>query len=270
MTYQASSPVHTPFRREEHFLKGGPVPLFRFRHLALHAGLEHAVFTRLGGVSEHPCRSLNVSSQTPDQPAFVEANLELVREAVGADRLVTLDQAHGGRVIAVRREDQGRIGEPMKGDGLVTDVPGLGLVIKQADCQAVILYDPVRRVAANIHCGWRGNVANILDNAVQCMKRVFGCRPSHLLAGIGPSLGPCCAEFKGHEEIFPRSFRAFMIGPDHFDLWALSTHQLTAAGVDPSRVVLSGLCTRCRTDLFFSYRGEGITGRFATVAMIRE
>lgn len=230
----------------------------------------HAVFTRLGGVSEHPCHSLNVSTRTPDHPASVRANLELVREAVGADRLATLDQAHGGDVIVISGKDRDKPVKPLKGDGLVTDVPGLGLVIKQADCQAVILYDPVRRVVANIHCGWRGNVADILGNAVKCMETVFGCGPTHLLAGIGPSLGPCCAEFKGHEDIFPRSFRRFMIGPDHFDLWALSAHQLASAGVEPSRVVVSGLCTRCRTDLFFSYRGEGTTGRFATVAMIRE
>ncbi|MFO7784157.1 MAG: peptidoglycan editing factor PgeF [Thermodesulfobacteriota bacterium] len=265
-----TSPDHIPFRWEERLLQGGSVPLFRFDHFARQANLEHAVFTRLGGVSEHPCRSLNVSSRTPDQPAFVRANLELVREALGADRLVMLDQAHGGEVIAVRRGDRDRLEEPLKGDALVTDVPGLGLVIKQADCQAVILYDPVRRVVANIHCGWRGSVANILHNAVKCMEKVFGCRPCHLLAGVGPSLGPCCAEFKGHEEIFPQSFRPFMAGSNHFDLWALSTHQLTAAGVEPSRIALSGLCTRCRTDLFFSYRGEGVTGRFATAAMIRD
>ncbi len=264
------SPAHSPFLREEYLLENRSVPLFRFEHLARQTSLEHAVFTRLGGVSEHPCSSLNVSSQTPDQPAFVRANLELIRSAVGADRLITLNQEHGGEVIAIRREGHDRLGEPLKGDALVTDIPGLGLVIKQADCQAVILYDPVRRVVANIHCGWKGHTANILDNAVKCMQRVFGCRPAHLLAGVGPSLGPCCAEFKGHEEIFPRSFRAFMIGPNHFDLWALSMHQLTSAGVEASRVALSGVCTRCRTDLFFSYRGEGVTGRFATVAMIRK
>lgn len=244
--------------------------MLQFDHLARQASLEHAVFTRMGGVSEHPYRSLNVGSKVSDDPDSVQANLELIRRSMGADRLVTLDQVHGGDVIALRSRDLDRLEEPLKGDGLVTDVPGLGLAVKQADCQAVILYDPLRRVAANVHCGWRGNVKNILANTVRCMEMDFGCRPSSLLAGIGPSLGPCCAEFKGHEEIFPVSFRSFMVGANHFDLWALSTHQLAAAGVQPSRVVLSGLCTRCRTDLFFSYRGEGLTGRFATVVMIRK
>lgn len=200
----------------------------------------------------------------------MRAGLELIRKTVGAERLVTLEQAHGSKVVVIRRKDRDRVRQPLRGDGLVTDAPGLGLVIKQADCQAVILYDPIRRVAANIHCGWRGNVANIIRKAVQCMEEDFGCKPPDLLVGVGPSLGPCCAEFKGHEAIFPRSFRAFMAGPDRFDLWALSLHQLMAAGVEPSRVAFSGMCTRCRTDFFFSYRGEGDTGRFATVAMITD
>jgi polyphenol oxidase len=257
-----------PLRRGEYVLDGGKIPFFRFPALARRPGLRHAVFTRLGGVSAPPCRSLNVSGGPPDRPSSVTANLELIRRAVKADRLVTLEQVHGGEVVALRRGDLHRLEGPLEGDGLVTDVPGLGLVIKQADCQAVILYDPDRRVAANIHCGWRGSVADVLRNAVRRMEEVFSCRPSRLLAGVGPSLGPCCAEFKGHEAIFPPSFRAFMKEGDRFDLWALTTHQLTAAGLKRSRIFHSGVCTRCRTDLFFSYRGEGVTGRFATVAMI--
>jgi YfiH family protein len=159
--------------------------------------------------------------------------------------------------------------DPIRADGLVTNVPGAGLVIKQADCQAVILYDPVRRVVANVHCGWRGSVAGILGNAVRTMAKEFGCSPETVLAGVGPSLGPCCGEFKGHEAIFPRSFRAFEVRGDHFDLWALSTHQLVEAGLQRENIALARVCTRCRTDLFFSYRGEGVTGRFATVAMLR-
>ena len=259
-----------PFTRKERLVDGRPLPVFRFGRLEAQPGLSHGVFTRKGGVSSPPYRSLNVGLRTSDRASSVRANLERIRRALGADELASLDQAHGRELVSIHRSRAGRMRGPVEADGLITDVPGLGLVIKQADCQAVILFDPVRRVVANVHCGWRGNVKNILGNAVDRMGREFGCRPGDLLAAVGPSLGPCCGEFKGHETIFPPSFRAFMVGPDRFDLWSLSAAQLAEAGVNPSSMAFARVCTRCRTDLFFSYRGEGETGRFATVAMITE
>jgi len=268
MTY-ASADSGIPLLHNEHVLDGANIPVFRFAHLHALPGLAHGIFTRLGGVSKLPCSSLNASFHTSDRPSCVHVNLERIRRVMGADRLVSLEQVHGQNVLIIRRNETFRLHEPLVADGLITDVPGLGLLIKQADCQAVILFDPVRRVVANIHCGWRGNVADILGVAVERMHRVFGCSPADLAAAVGPSLGPCCGEFKGHETIFPRGFRSVMVKPDHFDLWALSRAQLEAAGVPPSSMAFARICTRCRTDLFFSYRGEGNTGRFATVAMIR-
>lgn len=256
------------FLRREHMLDGVRIPFFCFSHLQALAGFSHGVFTRRGGVSPSPCCSLNVSVHTSDAPSSVRENLERVRRVLGADRLVSLEQAHGRDLVTVREDDLDRLDAPLVADGIMTDVPGLGLLIKQADCQAVILMDPVRRAVANIHCGWRGHVAGILGAAVARMQLDFGSRPENLLAGVGPSLGPCCGEFKDHESLFPRSFRAHRVRPDHFDLWSLSRAQLAAAGLRSSRVGVARLCTRCRTDLFFSYRAEGDTGRFAAVAML--
>ena len=248
--------------------ESGVPPRFRFHLLASRPRFEHAVFTRLGGVSAPPFDSLNVSHGTGDSPSAVRENRERIRRFMGADRLVLLKQVHGGDVLVLRREDMDGVTQPLQGDGLVTNVPGTGLVIQQADCQAVILFDPVRHVVANVHCGWRGNVANVLGNAVRVMAEAFQCDPERLLAGVGPSLGPCCGEFRGHEEIFPESFRAFEVRKDHFDLWALSLHQLVQAGLRREHMALARVCTKCRRDLFFSYRGEEITGRFATMAML--
>ena len=89
------------------------------------------------------------------------------------------------------------------------------------------------------------------------------------MAAIGPSLGPCCAEFVTYRDIFPEEFDRFMVDENHFDLWALSSWQLENAGMRPENIEVAGLCTRCRTDLFYSYRAEGNTGRFGTVAMLR-
>ncbi len=100
------------------------------------------------------------------------------------------------------------------------------------------------------------------------MKKDFGCIESHLLAGVSPSLGPCCAEFVSHKEIFPDAFKRFMVQENYFDLWAISRLQLESAGLKGCNIEIAGICTRCKADLFYSYRGEGKTGRFGAIAML--
>ena len=139
-----------------------------------------------------------------------------------------------------------------------------------ADCQAILLYDPVRRVVANVHSGWRGSVSDIAGKTVAAMENRFGCRGRNLVAAIAPSLGPCCAEFRNYREEIPESFWRYKDGAEHFDFWKISRDQLAAAGLTPDNIHAGGLCTRCRTDLFYSYRGEARqTGRFAAVIGLR-
>jgi len=102
------------------------------------------------------------------------------------------------------------------------------------------------------------------------MKSEFGCEPGDITAAIGPSLGPCCSEFKTYREIFPPEFVTHMVSENHFDLWEISRMQLLRAGLMKEKIEIAGVCTKCNTDLFYSYRGEGETGRFGTVAMLKE
>lgn len=196
-------------------------------------------------------------------------NLSIIQGHIGAERLSFMNQVHGSNVKVIRDHGSDVEGTP-EADAFITDVPGTALLVKLADCQSVMIFDPGRRVAGNVHCGWRGSVSNILARAVGEMCRSFGSHPGDLVAAIGPSLGPCCAEFVTYREIFPPGFRRFMVGENHFDLWALSVHQLMEAGLAQEKIELARLCTRCRTDLFFSHRGEGRTGRFATVIMVEK
>jgi YfiH family protein len=249
-------------------LVGKDVTCFRFPDLSLNQQLIHGVFTRMGGLSAPPYNSLNTSYTVGDPAENVTENLSRIKKAVEAEHLIFMDQVHGDSVFVVRRghlDTQGRI---PSADAMITDISRVALMIKQADCQGVIIFDPERSVVANVHCGWRGNVRNILGRVVARMKHEFECRPSDLVAAIGPSLGPCCAEFVTHEKIFPETFRPFMVRENYFDLWAVSCRQLTEAGLKEENIEVSGICTRCRTDLFYSYRAEGETGRFATVAML--
>jgi len=251
----------TPVTRE--------VPFFQFPGLSVYPDLAHFVFTRHGGVSDSVFRSLNVSFSTGDSAENVETNLSIIREITGARSLRFMNQAHGKNIVTVRESDLQDAEGPFTADAMITDLPGVALLVKQADCQAVVLYDPVRRVVSNVHCGWRGNVEGLLSAVIAAMREEFGCDPSRLRAAIGPSLGPCCAEFVTYQVIFPERFSAFMIRENYFDLWALSRSQLVESGLDEANIESGDWCTRCRTDLFYSYRGEGQTGRFATVVMLK-
>jgi YfiH family protein len=238
---------------------------FQFPQLAQRPEIRHALFTRLGGCSRGACQGLNVGFDCGDDRAAVAANRQLLVRAAGGGALVGLRQTHGTAIFGFNRFDaHGQSPAPLA-DGAVTDVPGRLLLIQVADCQSVMLYDPRRRVVANLHCGWRGSVANIIGRAVGVMQDRFGCHPETIVAGIGPSLGPCCAEFVNYRSEIPEKFWGYRVGRDHFDFWALSRDQLCAAGLPEAQIGCSQMCTRCNPHLFFSYRRARDTGRFATV-----
>ena len=257
----------------QHFQKAFPespnqVPYFQFPSLSGQDRLKHGVFTRLGGVSESPYDSLNISYSTGDRAERVDMNLRTVKEALGITNLLFMNQVHGKDILLLRDDTPSLLGPVADADAIVTDIPFIGLMVKQADCQGVILFDRVKGVVSIVHCGWRGNVHNILGSVVEKMKSEFGCTASDIIAVIGPSLGPCCAEFIIYEELFPEWFRRFMVHKNHFDLWEISRKQLLRAGLDEDKIEVANICTKCNIDLFYSYRAERITGRFATIAML--
>jgi polyphenol oxidase len=234
-------------------------------------GLVHGVFGRHGGVSQPPYDTLNVAWSNGDRDDSVRENLARVQGVVGVPRLVAARQVHGTDIKVVDESMLARATERFgvllvpPADALITRLRGIGLVIKIADCQAVFLVDPRRKIIANIHCGWRGSVQNILGKVVQLLQERFQCRPEELLAAISPSLGPCCAEFRHYREELPESFWSFSRQPQHFDFWAISRWQLCNAGLRAEHIEAAGRCTVCGHDRFFSYRAAKITGRMAAV-----
>jgi len=124
-------------------------------------------------------------------------------------------------------------------------------------------------VVANVHCGWRGQVQNILGDTVRLLQSRFGTRPADLYAAVGPSLGPCCAEFRNFRREFPPALWTYQVRPTYFDLWRLSRDQLAEAGLLPARLDLAGLCTRCGADEFYSYRRDKVTGRQGAIIALK-
>lgn len=242
---------------------------YRIPLLAAFPGVVHGFFTRQGGVSSGPYHSLNLSFAVGDLPEKVAHNRRLLTQALELDALASATQVHGRREAVVSSVPQASAMEIPEVDILITRQPRLGLLIKQADCQAVMFYDPVRRLVANVHGGWRGQVQNVLGAAVKRLEQRVGCRPGDLYAAIGPSLGPCCAEFLNFEQEFPPHLWAYQVRPTYFDLWRLSGDQLVAAGLKPEQIEIAGLCTRCGGDDFFSYRREQVTGRQGAIIALK-
>ena len=138
-----------------------------------------------------------------------------------------------------------------------------------------VIYDKKNQAVAAIHNGWRGSVQNIVGKTVERMVVAFGSEPHDLVAGVGPSLGPCCSEFIHHSQELPDSFRSFQVQKNYFDFWQISKSQLMKAGLQPDKIKMTKICTACSPD-FFSYRrakkrkGNGVTGRNCSIIALRK
>lgn len=240
-----------------------------------------AFSTRLGGVSEGKYSSLNLGLHVGDVPDRVIANRRRFFEAldINVDTWVSGEQVHGDAVQVVTTAQAGRGLNDLDSalpqvDGLITKDRGITLVAFFADCVPVFLVDPVKRVAGLVHAGWKGTVSKIAYKAVKTMEHVFGTRPESCVALIGPSIGSCCYEvgrdvakavreaFSDVRDILSRDAAGERI---FCNLPAANRASLESAGLLPENIYSSNLCTSCRTDIFYSYRKEGSTGRLAGI-----
>ncbi|MBF0120713.1 MAG: peptidoglycan editing factor PgeF [Desulfobacterales bacterium] len=243
------------------------VSFFEFTSLSKFPEITHALFTRLGGFSEPPYHTLNLSFGVGDNEINVKKNRDIVLESLSADNHISLKQVHGTEVVVIKEDSPIDL---IEADAMITNVSGKFLLIKIADCQAIMIYDPVCKLIANIHSGWRGSIKNITQVTIEKMKTVFGCMPKNMFACVSPSLGPCCAEFINYEKEIPEEFWKYKVNKYNFDFWKITLDQLCTAGLYPENITLSKICTKCNTDLFFSYRGEKITGRFASLIGLKK
>ena len=170
--------------------------------------------------------------------------------------IATLKQLHSDRIVAV---DGPRPEMFDEGDALVTRTPGVRLVIRTADCVPVLLADPRRRAVAAVHAGWRGTAAGIVGKTVERMMASFGTCPDDVIVAVGPSIGRCCYQV-GEEVLVQLRTWIQQMGQtaqrDCVDLPQINREQLLAVGVRDGKILLSGLCTRCRVEDFHSFRRD--------------
>jgi len=218
-------------------------------------------------------------------------------------RVIALRQIHSDIVQVVNSANSEPFGDALKGDAVITDEPGLLLVVQTADCVPILLADKKRRAIAAIHGGWRGTLQRIAEKALGRMQMEFGTNPKDVIAALGPGIAQCCfevgpevvaefaAKFPEASEWFKGPFDSLARGDNdpnwlpwltmrppghqlpepraHLDLIAANRAILINAGMLPRNISSSGFCTACRTDLFFSYRRERITGRMIAAIGIR-
>lgn len=240
---------------------------FMFKNLSAYSQIRHALFTRTNGFSRGRFSGLNLSYSVGDDADSVAANRKAVSDCIGGEEPVFIHQVHQTdiRIIGKNHDGQSAGYDILTGDGLMTNATGKNIAVKLADCQGVLMYDPFQKVVANVHSGWRGSIHNIIGRCVQVMTEKFGCDPKHIVAGISPSLGPCCSEFINYKTEIPEQYWKYKNNDHHFNFWRISRDQLLEVGVSEENIELSDICTKCNAHLFYSYRKSKDTGRFTSV-----
>ncbi len=184
---------------------------------------------------------------------------------IRTDQVITGLQIHGDGIAVIRDETDLASVRSRPVDALLTDRCETAIGVYTADCAPLLLFDPPHRAVGAVHAGWRGTVLRIAEKAVAAMTAHFGTRPSDLLAAIGPTIGPCCYEVgrevldqmtqalpRWNTVVFPLNGEKAMI-----NLQEANRLQLLEAGIPSDRIGVLPLCTSCRRDLFYSFRGEG-------------
>jgi polyphenol oxidase len=241
------------------------------------------VTTRHGGVSSGPYASLNLGLHVEDDDRHVLANRATVAAALNSrlGDMVFCEQSHRRNVRVVTENDRGRGATGQQDaipqtDALITDVPGIVLVVMVADCVPLVLFEPGRRLLGVVHAGWAGTVRGITTATVERMQEL-GADPARIVAGIGPAIHP--SRYQVGRDVVDLATAAFgakagaVVTPDGhdrwlFDLWTANVMHLIAAGVEPHRIARADQDTGPDTP-FFSHRAEAPCGRFAAVARIR-
>ena len=235
--------------------------------------LDQAVFTRRGGVSPAPWASLNMGGTVGDDPELVKRNKELALNVFHRSPNSVFDvfQVHSADVVC---SDVPRpASEPhQRADIILTDQPGLTLMMRFADCVPIMLFDPGQHVVGLVHAGWVGTLKKAVNAAVQAMQTRYGSRPREIRAAIGPSIGPDHYEVGADvvtqaNQVFGEqavSLLPVMNNRVHFDLWGANRLLLEMAGVE--QIEVAGVCTACHLEDWFSHRAEhGKTGRFGAL-----
>lgn len=224
--------------------------------------VKHCFTTRCGGVSENEFTSLNLRMHCDDKKENILKNYEIICDEIGVnfENLVFSNQVHCDTILSVTEDDMGNgITNPQKWDGvdgLITNRPGVPIIIFAADCVPVFFLDPIKKVIALVHSGWKGTVLKISAKCIEKMVREYSCDPKDIMVAIGPSIGVCHFEV-GDEvaDVFRDTFGAGVLEKHekwHVNMQKAIEIQVKEMGV--KNIIKADICTYCNSDLLFSHR----------------
>ncbi len=258
--------------------------ILRFdKFLKFDSELFHFVSTREKGFSKKPFLALNMAFHVGDNSVDVLRNrLEFSKKVkIPLKKFVFANQTHSENIFIVKKEDCGMGAFEQKNsivntDAFITEEKNVCIVVLVADCVPVVLFDKKKKVVAVIHAGWQGTVKKIVEKTVKKMINEFNCEPKNIIAGVGPSIGPCHFEvqndvFVQFQDIFGEEDKGLIYRKEKLfiDLWEINKQQLLVNGILLKNIEIMKKCTVCENNYFFSARKERITGRFAVGVMLK-
>lgn len=262
----------------------GDIRTFHFDNLSGCRDIKHFISTRVAGFGAPPFHSLNLGFKTADDSHNVLRNRRKLAEAMGIplDNFTVTKQIHEAKVTVITSGLKGKGALDYESgldatDAMVTNESDICLMVLLADCVPILFHDPVRRVVAAAHSGWKGTVKRISHEVIRVMTQEFGCAPGDILAGVGPSIGQCCYQVGPEVISGVRDALGSMDGlvdressdgRGYLDLWETNRRLLVNAGIPDENIEVAGMCSLCNADLFFSERHHPGTGRFGVGIML--
>ncbi len=253
---------------------------FTFPSFEKYKFVSHTFSSRLGGVSEGIYLSLNLSFNRGDSPQNVYKNYEIICSAIGVNpnNLVFGQLTHGNNIRKVTLEDRGKgiIHQPDYSDidALITNEIDVPLAMTFADCVPIFFLDPINKVVAIAHSGWRGTVKKIGEKVINLMLKDYKCNLKNILIGIGPSIGVCC--FEVDEEVYKQFLLLEFLDDNNWfekkdnkyyiNLWKVIETMFLKMGIPKENITVTDLCTKCNSGIFFSHRAtNGKRGSMAGI-----
>lgn len=261
-------------------VKNGDLEYILFPKLLQTGCVRHIFSTRHGGVSTGDAAKMNLSFNKDSSAENVKRNFEILCSAVDIDttHLVLSHQTHTNNVLTVDKSHCGTgITKPSfcDVDGMVTNETGVALVTQYADCTPLIFCDPVRRVIASSHAGWKGTAKLIGKVTVEKMVKEFGCNPKDIIVGIGPCIGQCCYEvddpvYNEFKKIDFLDLNKIFINKENgkymLDLVEANRRILIHSGISPENIDANDICTCCNAADLHSHRATaGKRGNLAAI-----
>lgn len=251
-------------------VKDGNVEYLKFKILEKYSDkLIHGITLRHGGVSKDVYKSLNFRTLGNDRYENVDKNLEIISDKLGIDKnnIYKGKQDHTDNILILDddNKDKYKFSNLSKEcyDGYIVLTKNINTLVTTADCNPIIIYDPILNIYANVHSGWKGTLKKISLKVAKIMHEKFGSKYEDLIVCIGPSIRKCC--FTSKEEVFKKQFTK--IFPDekeyisldkdgkyHFDLIYIITKDLIDIGVKKENIVVCDICTCCNEEDFYSFR----------------